>query len=29
MTLNERARASYELKSGRTGKMSAENLRIG
>ncbi len=28
-TLAEGARISYELKAGRTGKMSAENLRIG
>ncbi|MEK9284731.1 MULTISPECIES: cold-shock protein [unclassified Bradyrhizobium] len=27
--LAEGARISYELKAGRSGKMSAENLRIG
>jgi CspA family cold shock protein len=27
--LAEGARVSYELKAGRSGKMSAENLRIG
>ncbi|MFB9264818.1 cold-shock protein [Bradyrhizobium erythrophlei] len=27
--LAEGARVSYELKAGRTGRMSAENLRIG
>ncbi|MBB4374413.1 MULTISPECIES: cold-shock protein [unclassified Bradyrhizobium] len=28
-TLEEGARVSYELKTGRTGKMSAEDLRVG
>ncbi|MGY3363419.1 MULTISPECIES: cold-shock protein [unclassified Bradyrhizobium] len=28
-TLDEGARVSYELKTGRTGKMSAEDLRVG
>ena len=28
-TLAEGARVSYELQAGRSGKMSAENLRIG
>ncbi|MCK1621225.1 cold-shock protein [Bradyrhizobium sp. 159] len=28
-TLDEGARVSYELKMGRTGKMSAEDLRVG
>ncbi|APG14875.1 cold-shock protein [Bradyrhizobium japonicum] len=27
--LEEGARVSYELKTGRTGKMSAEDLRVG
>ncbi|QOZ66699.1 cold-shock protein [Bradyrhizobium arachidis] len=28
-TLEEGARVSYQLKSGRSGKMSAEDLRVG
>jgi cold shock protein len=28
-TLAEGAKVSYELKEGRSGKMSAENLRVG
>ncbi|WP_247402554.1 cold-shock protein [Bradyrhizobium sp. 176] len=28
-TLEEGARVSYELKTGRTGKMSAEDIRVG
>ncbi|MBB4376356.1 CspA family cold shock protein [Bradyrhizobium sp. SBR1B] len=28
-TLEEGARVSYELKAGRSGKMSAEDLRVG
>ncbi|OPY96067.1 cold-shock protein [Bradyrhizobium sacchari] len=28
-TLEEGARVSYQLKAGRTGKMSAEDLRVG
>jgi cold shock protein len=28
-TLPEGARVSYELQSGRAGKISAENLRVG
>ncbi|RXG85869.1 cold-shock protein [Bradyrhizobium zhanjiangense] len=28
-TLEEGARVSYQLKTGRTGKMSAEDLRVG
>ncbi|MGY3034080.1 cold shock CspA family protein [Bradyrhizobium sp. USDA 4354] len=28
-TLEEGARVNYELKAGRTGKMSAEDLRVG
>ncbi|WP_342710064.1 cold-shock protein [Bradyrhizobium sp. B124] len=28
-TLEEGARVSYELKTGRSGKMSAEDLRVG
>ena len=27
--LNERTRVSYEPQAGRSGKMSAENLRVG
>ncbi|MGY3387417.1 CspA family cold shock protein [Bradyrhizobium sp. USDA 3311] len=28
-TLEEGARVSYQLKAGRTGKMSADDLRVG